>query len=180
MPTPIIKSGPQAPQARDAPKAPDYRPSAAKPCTSAAQLTDLRQPLPQSRQTLMEEVAEPLRQLRDQCHRDVGDESDRATREASQGMDLRTRDRCPNLLREIAFVAILVVVATSFFVSHYVFRWRTAMNDYYVARWGEVRTIEGAAQRIQEDTMRFADIVETLGVKTGRKPARPMPTRISN
>ncbi|MCB1724732.1 MAG: peptide antibiotic transporter SbmA [Gammaproteobacteria bacterium] len=65
----------------------------------------------------------------------------------------------------IAFVAILVTVATSFFVSHYVFRWRTAMNDYYVARWDEVRGIEGAAQRIQEDTMRFADIVETLGVK---------------
>ena len=34
-----------------------------------------------------------------------------------------------------------------------------------VARWDEVRGIEGAAQRIQEDTMRFADIVETLGVK---------------
>ncbi|MBK1723211.1 peptide antibiotic transporter SbmA [Thiocystis violacea] len=66
---------------------------------------------------------------------------------------------------EIAFIAILVVVATSFFVSHFVFRWRTAMNDYYVARWEEVRSIEGAAQRIQEDTMRFADIVETLGVK---------------
>jgi peptide/bleomycin uptake transporter len=65
----------------------------------------------------------------------------------------------------IAFVAILVVVVTSFFVSHYVFRWRTAMNDYYVGRWGEVRQIEGASQRIQEDTMRFADIVETLGVK---------------
>jgi peptide/bleomycin uptake transporter len=28
----------------------------------------------------------------------------------------------------IAFVAILVTVVTSFFVSHYVFRWRTAMN----------------------------------------------------
>lgn len=65
----------------------------------------------------------------------------------------------------IAFVAILVNVATSFFVSHYVFRWRTAMNDYYVSRWSEVRKIEGASQRIQEDTMRFADIVETLGVK---------------
>jgi peptide/bleomycin uptake transporter len=65
----------------------------------------------------------------------------------------------------IAFVAILVTVATSFFVSHYVFRWRTAMNDYYVSRWDEVRTIEGAAQRIQEDTMRFADIMETLGVR---------------
>lgn len=65
---------------------------------------------------------------------------------------------------EIAFVAIFVTVATAFFVSHYVFRWRTAMNDYYVGRWPEVRRIEGASQRIQEDTMRFANIVETLGV----------------
>ena len=65
----------------------------------------------------------------------------------------------------IAFVAILVIVFTSFFVSHFVFRWRTAMNDYYVSRWDEVRGIEGAAQRIQEDTMRFADIMETLGVR---------------
>ena len=65
----------------------------------------------------------------------------------------------------IAFIAILVMVVTSFFVSHYVFRWRTAMNDYYVSSWDEVRRIEGASQRIQEDAMRFADIVETLGVK---------------
>ena len=65
----------------------------------------------------------------------------------------------------IAFVAIIVAVLTHFFVSHWVFRWRTAMNDYYVSRWDEVRGIEGAAQRIQEDTMRFADIVENLGVK---------------
>lgn len=66
---------------------------------------------------------------------------------------------------EIAFVAIFVTVVTAFFVSHFVFRWRTAMNDYYVRRWSEVRFIEGASQRIQEDTMRFADIVETLGVR---------------
>jgi peptide/bleomycin uptake transporter len=59
----------------------------------------------------------------------------------------------------------MVMVATGFFVKHFVFRWRTAMNDYYVERWDKVRNIEGAAQRIQEDTMRFADIVETLGVK---------------
>jgi peptide/bleomycin uptake transporter len=65
----------------------------------------------------------------------------------------------------IAFLAILVTVVTSFFVSHYVFRWRTAMNDYYASRWDEVRNIEGAAQRIQEDTMRFAEIMETLGVR---------------
>jgi peptide/bleomycin uptake transporter len=30
--------------------------------------------------------------------------------------------------------------------------------------WHKVRHIEGASQRVQEDTMRFADIVETLGV----------------
>lgn len=64
----------------------------------------------------------------------------------------------------IATVAILVIVLTRFFVSHYIFRWRTAMNDYYVANWPRLRTIEGAAQRVQEDTMRFATIMEGLGV----------------
>jgi peptide/bleomycin uptake transporter len=65
---------------------------------------------------------------------------------------------------QIAFVFTCVIVVTRFFVSHYVFRWRTAMNDYYVAQWPKVRTIEGASQRIQEDTMRFASITEDLGV----------------
>ncbi len=65
---------------------------------------------------------------------------------------------------EIAFVAVAVYVLTRFFTSHFVFRWRTAMNDYYMARWPEVRGIEGASQRVQEDTMRFASIVEGLGL----------------
>ena len=64
----------------------------------------------------------------------------------------------------IATVAIVVVVLTSFLVSHYIFRWRTAMNDFYVANWPKLRTIEGASQRVQEDTMRFATITEQLGV----------------
>jgi peptide/bleomycin uptake transporter len=64
----------------------------------------------------------------------------------------------------IATVAIVVAVLTSFFVSHYIFRWRTAMNDYYVANWPRLRTIEGASQRVQEDTMRFSTTVESLGV----------------
>jgi peptide/bleomycin uptake transporter len=38
------------------------------------------------------------------------------------------------------------------------------MNNYYVERWKQVRSIEGASQRIQEDTMRFAAIMEGLGV----------------
>lgn len=64
----------------------------------------------------------------------------------------------------IALVSVMVRVVTVFFVNHYVFRWRTAMNDYYVSNWSALRSIEGAAQRVQEDTMRFARIVETLGV----------------
>ncbi len=64
----------------------------------------------------------------------------------------------------LAMTYVLFSVLTSFFVSHYVFRWRTAMNDYYTERWQLVRHIEGASQRIQEDTMRFASIMKTLGV----------------
>jgi peptide/bleomycin uptake transporter len=65
---------------------------------------------------------------------------------------------------KIAFVAVAASVATIFFVSHYIFRWRTAMNDYYISHWPNARTIEGASQRVQEDTMRFADIMQGLGV----------------
>ncbi|HKJ53881.1 MAG TPA: peptide antibiotic transporter SbmA [Gammaproteobacteria bacterium] len=68
------------------------------------------------------------------------------------------------IFAEIAFLAIFVYVMTRFLTSHFVFRWRTAMNDYYTAQWKTVRNIEGASQRIQEDTMRFADIMENLGV----------------
>ncbi len=64
----------------------------------------------------------------------------------------------------IALVDITVAVITRFLVSHYIFRWRTAMNDYYVANWGRLRRIEGAAQRVQEDTMRFASVMEGLGI----------------
>lgn len=65
---------------------------------------------------------------------------------------------------KLATIWILVLVGTSFFTRHYIFRWRTAMNNYYMEHWGKLRNIEGAAQRVQEDTMRFASIVENLGV----------------
>ena len=39
-----------------------------------------------------------------------------------------------------------------------------AMNDFYTERWSKVRGIEGASQRIQEDTMRFSGIMQGLGV----------------
>ena len=65
---------------------------------------------------------------------------------------------------QIALVWMVIYVITRFIVSHYIFRWRTAMNDYYMGQWKRVRHIEGASQRIQEDTMRFAGIMEGLGV----------------
>jgi peptide/bleomycin uptake transporter len=63
----------------------------------------------------------------------------------------------------IAMIAVIIGVLTRFFVSHYVFRWRTAMNDYYAENWDKLRKVEGAAQRVQEDTMRFASTMEGLG-----------------
>ncbi len=65
----------------------------------------------------------------------------------------------------IAMVAVTFTVVNAFFTSHYVFRWRTAMNEYYTENWEQLRHVEGASQRIQEDTMRFATIVEDLGVE---------------
>lgn len=65
---------------------------------------------------------------------------------------------------QIASVWIAVAVMNRFFVSHYIFRWRTAMNDYYTSKWQRLRHIEGASQRVQEDTMRFAETMESLAV----------------
>lgn len=65
---------------------------------------------------------------------------------------------------EIGFVGVTLNVVTAFFTNHYVFRWRTAMNNFYMSKWDKLRNIEGASQRVQEDTMRFANILEGLGV----------------
>ena len=64
----------------------------------------------------------------------------------------------------IAFPYIALIIGQRFFTSHYIFRWRTAMNDHYLKRWEKIKKIEGASQRVQEDTMRFAAIMESLGV----------------
>ena len=64
----------------------------------------------------------------------------------------------------IAGLYIVIAVLIEFFTKHWIFRWRTAMNDYYMSHWHQLRHIEGAAQRVQEDTMRFARIMEGLGI----------------
>lgn len=63
----------------------------------------------------------------------------------------------------LALIGMNVQVLNAFIVSHWIFRWRTAMNNYFVENWGRLRHIEGASQRIQEDTMRFSQIMEDLG-----------------
>ncbi|WP_064366259.1 peptide antibiotic transporter SbmA [Pantoea ananatis] len=64
----------------------------------------------------------------------------------------------------IALIAVVIWVMNAFFISHWVFRWRTAMNNYYMHHWQRLRHVEGAAQRVQEDTMRFATTLESWGV----------------
>lgn len=64
----------------------------------------------------------------------------------------------------IALIAVVIGVLNNFFISHYVFRWRSAMNEYYTNFWPKLRHIEGAAQRVQEDTMRFSSTLEDMGV----------------
>ena len=60
-------------------------------------------------------------------------------------------------------LGVFVFAFNKFFISHYIFRWRTAMNDYYIFQWNQIRTIEGASQRVQEDTMKFSSIMQSLG-----------------
>ncbi|MCJ8509370.1 peptide antibiotic transporter SbmA [Rhizobium lemnae] len=68
------------------------------------------------------------------------------------------------IFAKIAFLSMGVSILTDFFTSHYIFRWRTAMNDFYMANWEKLRHIEGASQRVQEDTMRFSATLEGLGI----------------
>ena len=62
----------------------------------------------------------------------------------------------------LAGVWMLIQVVLAFFTSHWVMRWRTSMANQYHIDWHG--GIEGASQRVQEDTLKFARIVEDLGV----------------
>lgn len=78
-----------------------------------------------------------------------------------------TFDEFMGFIQTVAVVLIAnitILVLNLFLVSHYLFRWRRAMTFYYMANWKSVRHVEGASQRVQEDTRLFASIVESLGV----------------
>ena len=63
----------------------------------------------------------------------------------------------------LAAMYVGVAVVVSYFTSHYLFRWRTAMVEYYHSVYEKARKIEGASQRVQEDTIKFSRIMESLG-----------------
>ena len=65
---------------------------------------------------------------------------------------------------KIAGLYIIIAVIVDFFIKHYIFRWRTSMNDYLTENWQYIRMIEGASQRVQEDTRLFAGIMQGLGI----------------
>ena len=63
----------------------------------------------------------------------------------------------------LAGMYVALYVAISFFTSHFLFRWRTAMVEWYHSVYDKARKIEGASQRVQEDTIKFTRIMESLG-----------------
>ena len=62
----------------------------------------------------------------------------------------------------IAGVLVAIVVGTACFSSFWCIQWRNSMAEYYHSKW--VGDVEGASQRVQEDTLKLARILETLGV----------------
>lgn len=69
----------------------------------------------------------------------------------------------------IAIPYVILATMTSYFTRLYALAWREAITFNYIPRWRNVlEDIEGASQRIQEDTFRFARIVESLGLQVVR------------
>ena len=63
----------------------------------------------------------------------------------------------------LAGMYISLYVVEKFFTAHYLFRWRTAMVEWYHSVYNKAREIEGASQRVQEDTIKFTRLMESLG-----------------
>ena len=74
---------------------------------------------------------------------------------------------CTVLKLDIPYVIIYTI--TNYFTRLYAFRWREAMTFAYMPYWKEIDAkVEGASQRIQEDCMNFAKIVESIGLQIVR------------
>jgi peptide/bleomycin uptake transporter len=64
----------------------------------------------------------------------------------------------------LAVLAILMFAYTQFIGNRYSFRWRESITKYYLPYWQNTKShTEGASQRIQEDTKKFAWYIWVLG-----------------
>ena len=63
----------------------------------------------------------------------------------------------------VAGTYVLIAVALDWFIKHYIFRWRTAMNDFYMANWTQLREIEG---------MSYEDIAKIMDCPIGTVRSR--------
>ena len=73
------------------------------------------------------------------------------------------------LFMKLAIPYVIIYTITNYFTRLYAFRWREARTFAYMPYWKKVDAkVEGASQRIQEDCMNFAKIVESIGLQIVR------------
>jgi peptide/bleomycin uptake transporter len=73
------------------------------------------------------------------------------------------------LFLKLAIPYVIIYAVTNYFTRLYGFRWREAITFAYTPYWQKVDAkVEGASQRIQEDCMNFARIVESIGLQIVR------------
>ena len=77
-----------------------------------SQLAYFKKKLLDWRSELLSEVDATLDELRHDSHHEVGDEADRASREADQTLELRTRDRYRKLLGKIDAALVRIDAGT--------------------------------------------------------------------
>ena len=66
------------------------------------------------------------------------------------------------LFMKLAIPYVIIYTVTNYFTRLWAFRWREAMTFSYMPYWRATEAkVEGSSQRIQEDCMNFAKIVET-------------------
>ena len=74
------------------------------------------------------------------------------------------------LFMKLAIPYVIIYTITNYFTRLYAFRWREAMTFAYMPYWKKIDAkVEGASQRIQEDCMNFARIVESIGLQIIRE-----------
>jgi len=70
------------------------------------------------------------------------------------------------IFMKLAIPYVIIYTITNYFTRLWAFRWREAMTYSYMPYWKAADAkVEGASQRIQEDSMNFAKIVESIGLQ---------------